>query len=101
MARMMFPHKWVKVKHTSLRRVDSISTGNTYGITTGPDGNLWFTAKTGNKIGWITPGGKITGVSTLIDLASESSGDLRANLPGTYFPLMLSGEPFLRRTPAL
>jgi streptogramin lyase len=71
------------------------------GISTGPDGNLWFSAKTGNKIVRITPGGKITGVSTVIDLASESSGDFTANLPGTFFPLMLSGEPFLRRTPAL
>ncbi|HEY7126250.1 MAG TPA: protein kinase [Ktedonobacterales bacterium] len=31
-----------------------------YGITTGPDGNLWFTELEGNQIGRITPGGKIT-----------------------------------------
>jgi hypothetical protein len=30
------------------------------GITTGPDGNLWFTEIVGNKIGRITPAGAIT-----------------------------------------
>jgi len=31
-----------------------------YDITLGPDGNLWFTEYAGNKIGRITPAGKIT-----------------------------------------
>src|SRR5438093_745746 len=31
-----------------------------YGITAGPDGNLWFTEANGNKIGRITTGGVIT-----------------------------------------
>jgi virginiamycin B lyase len=30
------------------------------GISTGPDGNLWFTEYAGNKIGRITPSGQIT-----------------------------------------
>src|SRR6266700_3918680 len=30
------------------------------GIAKGPDGNLWFTESTGNKIGKITPTGTIT-----------------------------------------
>jgi len=30
------------------------------GITTGPDGNIWFTEENGNRIGRITPGGAIT-----------------------------------------
>jgi streptogramin lyase len=29
-------------------------------ITTGPDGNLWFTEAAGNRIGRITPAGVIT-----------------------------------------
>ncbi len=29
------------------------------GITTGPDGNLWFTESAANKIGTITPSGEI------------------------------------------
>jgi hypothetical protein len=51
------------------------------GITAGPDGNLWFTEYSGNKIGRITPGGKVTGFSA----------------PN---PLIQSGGPFVRRTPA-
>jgi virginiamycin B lyase len=31
-----------------------------YGITTGPDGNLWFTESTGNNVGRITTSGAIT-----------------------------------------
>ena len=31
-----------------------------FGITTGPDGNLWFTEYGGDKIGRITPSGTIT-----------------------------------------
>jgi len=31
-----------------------------YGITTGPDGNLWFTELSGNKVGKITTSGAIT-----------------------------------------
>src|SRR2546421_5960200 len=36
------------------------SNTNPTGITTGPDGNLWFTEALGNQIGRITPGGAIT-----------------------------------------
>ena len=36
------------------------SGGLPWDITTGPDGNLWFTEQTGNKIGRITPAGVIT-----------------------------------------
>jgi virginiamycin B lyase len=31
-----------------------------YDITTGPDGNLWFTENTSNKIGRMTPTGTVT-----------------------------------------
>jgi virginiamycin B lyase len=31
-----------------------------YGITAGPDGNLWFTLRLGNTIGRITPAGVST-----------------------------------------
>ncbi len=38
-----------------------ISAGaNPHGITAGPDGNLWFTEETGNRIGRITPLGVVT-----------------------------------------
>jgi streptogramin lyase len=35
-----------------------------WGITSGPDGNLWFTEQLGNRIGRITPTGVITEFST-------------------------------------
>jgi streptogramin lyase len=40
----------------------SVPTSNSYpyGITTGPDGNLWFTEQNSNQIGKITPNGNIT-----------------------------------------
>jgi streptogramin lyase len=60
-------------------------------ITAGPDGNLWFID--GNKIGLITPGGKITGFSAPADPASDASGVLMAGLVGTFFPLIQSGGP--------
>jgi streptogramin lyase/Tol biopolymer transport system component len=34
--------------------------GSPFGITAGPDGNLWFTEQNGNRIGRITPAGVIT-----------------------------------------
>jgi hypothetical protein len=69
-------------------------------ITAGPDGNLWFTEPNGNKIGRITPGGATTGFSAPTDPASDASGVLTAGLVGTFFPLIQSGGPFVRRTPA-
>jgi virginiamycin B lyase len=38
----------------------SIALASSFGITTGPDGNLWFTENNANTIGQITPGGMIT-----------------------------------------
>ena len=37
-----------------------IANSGPVGITAGPDGNLWFTERTGNRIGKITPAGTIT-----------------------------------------
>lgn len=42
------------------------------GITAGPDGNLWYTSDTNDRIGRITPAGVIT---TFADPAGESSTD--------------------------
>lgn len=44
-----------------------------YGITAGPDGNIWFTERYGNRIGKITPSGVVTEYSTGISA-------------GTYLP---------------
>jgi virginiamycin B lyase len=34
--------------------------GFPWGITTGPDGNVWFTEESGNRIGRVTPSGEVT-----------------------------------------
>ena len=47
-----------------------------YGITAGPDGALWFTEQTGNRIGRMTTGGVVTneyGLQPANRLASGSS----------------------------
>ncbi len=50
-----------------------------YGITAGPDSNLWFTEQGGNQIGRISPSGTITefplptGVSQLNDIAAGAN----------------------------
>jgi streptogramin lyase len=59
------------------------SSARPQGITTGPDGNLWFTELTGNLIGRITPSGVVTEFSSgmsagafLYDIASGPDGNL-------------------------
>ena len=61
-----------------------ISTGDSlpHGITSGPDGNLWFTETAGNKIGRITPSGSFTeypiptSISGSFDITSGPDGNL-------------------------
>src|SRR5204863_249228 len=58
------------------------SGGSSTDITTGPDGNVWFTEIAGNKIGKITPAGVITefpiptAASTPVGIASGPDGNL-------------------------
>lgn len=47
---------------------------NPQGITAGPDGALWFTEKTGNKIGRITTAGTFTNEFVIPTVASEPAG---------------------------
>jgi virginiamycin B lyase len=56
---------------------------DSWGITTGPDGNLWFTEFSNNKIGRITPSGTVTefsGISTgglfYADIAAGPDGNV-------------------------
>ena len=53
---------WFTAHPASLTGGIPISTAQSrpLGITAGPDGNLWFTENTGNKIGRISPSGTIT-----------------------------------------
>ena len=57
-----------------------------YGITAGPDGNVWFAESNSNKVGRITPGGTITEFPTPTlgsapnQIATGSDGNLWATL---------------------
>jgi streptogramin lyase len=43
-----------------IRQFPLPSGANSFGLTAGPDGNVWFTDSTGNKVGRITPAGAVT-----------------------------------------
>ena len=49
-----------KVKEFSNGITPAAGSFGVFGITAGPDGNVWFTESIGNKIGRITPAGSIT-----------------------------------------
>jgi uncharacterized repeat protein (TIGR01451 family) len=68
------------------------------GITTGPDGNLWFTEQSGNRIGRITPAGVVTEFSAGI---SAGAGPLRitAGPDGNLWFTEHSGNRIGRITP--
>ena len=70
----------------------SLPTANTlpYGITAGPDGNLWFTEYYGNKIGRITPGGTITEFP--LPAADSSPTAITAGPDGTLWFIEPNGD---------
>ena len=53
---------------------DLTANSHPFGITAGPDGNLWFTENLGNKIGRITPAGTITEFSSVFAPFSGLNG---------------------------
>jgi virginiamycin B lyase len=55
-----------------------------WGITTGPDGNLWFTERAGNKIGRITPAGQLTEFS-IPSAGSNPTGIVAASDGNLWF----------------
>ena len=59
----------VRHGHRVLGRITAGS--EPHGITTGPEGNLWFTESGGNRIGRITPSGTVTEFSTGISAGGE------------------------------
>lgn len=64
-------------------------------ITTGLDGNLWFTENTAGRIGRITPTGTITEFS--LSLSENGSSGITAGPGGTIW--FLRGEATLQTTP--
>jgi uncharacterized protein (TIGR03437 family) len=68
------------------------------GITAGPDGNLWFTEFTGNKIGRITPSGTITEFP--VPTVSSRPHGITAGPDGNLWFTELDGNKIGRITPA-
>ena len=84
--------------------ITEFSTGMTagaapFGITAGPDGNLWFTENSGNRIGRITPAGVITEFSTGITAGAYSTG-ITAGPDGNLWFTENGGDRIGRITPA-
>ena len=46
--------------------VAQVDSHNPFRIAAGPDGNLWFTEKEGNRVGRITPAGEVTEFSVTV-----------------------------------
>ena len=67
------------------------------GITVGPDGNLWFTEPTGNRIGRITPAGVITEFSSGLTPNSKPFG-ITAGPDGNLWFTELTGKHIGRIT---
>ena len=68
-----------------------------FGITAGPDGNLWFTESVSNKIGRITPTGSITEFS--IPTSNSSPEDIAAGPDGNLWFVERLGNAIGRITP--
>ncbi len=74
------------------------SSGAPRGIVTGPDGNLWFTEFSGDKIGRITPTGTITEFT--VPTASSNPAEITAGPDGNLWFTEFSGDKIGRITPA-
>jgi streptogramin lyase len=68
------------------------------GIAAGPDGNLWFTEQTGNRIGRITPTGAVTEFSTGITGNAQPLG-ITAGPDGNMWFTENAGDRIGRITP--
>jgi streptogramin lyase len=80
--------------------ITEFSTGITpWWITAGPDGNLWFTEQSGNRIGRITPAGVVTTFSAGISSNADLFG-ITAGLDGNLWFTEQSGNRIGRITPA-
>ena len=76
-----------------------IPSGGPVGITSGPDGNLWFTEHDGNRIGRITPAGRVTEFSAGISPKSGPAG-ITAGPDGNLWFAEADGNRIGRITPA-
>jgi streptogramin lyase len=72
--------------------------GTPFGITAGPDGNVWFAEYLGNKIGRMTPGGSITEFT--IPTQDSHSNGITAGPDGNVWFVEGLGNKIGRITPA-
>lgn len=72
------------------------ASNNPLGITTGPDGNLWFTADGGNKVYKLTTGGTFTGYT--IPTASATPFGIAAGPDGNMWVTENSGNKIAKVT---
>jgi streptogramin lyase len=72
--------------------------GDPAGMTSGPDGNLWFTEYTGDKIGRITPDGTITEFD--VPTAAAGPNTITAGPDGNVWFTEVGGNRVARITPA-
>jgi Collagen triple helix repeat (20 copies) len=68
------------------------------GIAAGPDGNLWFTERAGNRIGRVTPAGTITEFTTGIT-ANSGPYEIAAGPDGNLWFTEIDGNRIGRITP--
>jgi streptogramin lyase len=69
-----------------------------YGITRGPDGNLWFTEYVANRIGRITPHGAVT--EYVIPTANSRPAGITSGPDGNLWFIEVNGGKIGRITPA-
>jgi streptogramin lyase len=83
-----------------LQEVTALTAGSyPWSITSGPDGNLWFTERAGNRIGRISPAGTLFESSSLLT-ASSAPYDITTGPDGNLWFAEYSAGKIGRITPA-
>ena len=80
LATLAFPASGMAVTGTVTEFPVKTLDGKPFGITTGPDGNVWFTEQNAKKVGRITPSGTVTetdipGATTPYQITAGPAGD--------------------------
>jgi streptogramin lyase len=83
----------------AVTEIGPIPNSGPQGITAGPDGNLWFTEFSGNKVGKITPDGSVTEYGPL-PTANSSPRGITAGPDGNLWITEQLGNKVGKLTPA-
>jgi uncharacterized repeat protein (TIGR01451 family) len=76
----------------------SASSSSPWRLAAGPDGNLWFTEQTGNKIGRLTPEGTVTEFA--VPIAKAGPGEITGGPDGNVWFTEIMADKIGRITPA-